>query len=137
VKKTKGIISTKVMSEESRVTPFGEVLVNQSDVKLIEDGEGVGWVVFDKDGRSANMFDETLSVQLRSTLSRVESEIEKKRIRVVVFWSMKKSFIVGADIETIRHLHSEPGTNHSYPLVSQPCHDSNELCFLSSHMCNV
>eukprot|EP01028_Stygiella_incarcerata_P010643 TRINITY_DN559_c0_g2_i4.p1 TRINITY_DN559_c0_g2~~TRINITY_DN559_c0_g2_i4.p1 ORF type:complete len:113 (+),score=33.60 TRINITY_DN559_c0_g2_i4:166-504(+) len=98
------------MSEESRMAPSGEVLVNQSDVKLIEDGEGVGWIVLDKEGRSANMFDESLGEQLRSALARVESEIEKKRIRVVVFWSMKKSFIVGADVETIRHLDSEQGT---------------------------
>jgi 3-hydroxyacyl-CoA dehydrogenase/enoyl-CoA hydratase/3-hydroxybutyryl-CoA epimerase len=67
--------------------------------KLTRDGDGVAWLLFDREGTSAN----TLSADLIEELDRVLAELESQRPTGLVIRSAKKSgFIAGADVNAFR-----------------------------------
>lgn len=67
--------------------------------RLTRDGDGVAWLLFDREGTSAN----TLSADLIEELSKVLSELETARPTGLVIRSAKKSgFIAGADVNAFR-----------------------------------
>src|ERR1700682_3421908 len=67
--------------------------------KLTRDADGIAWLLFDRDGASAN----TLSADLIEELDRVLAELEGQRPSGLVIRSAKKSgFIAGADVNEFR-----------------------------------
>ncbi len=67
--------------------------------RLTRDGDGVAWLLFDREGTSAN----TLSTDLIEELSKILSELETARPTGLVIRSAKKSgFIAGADVNAFR-----------------------------------
>ena len=73
--------------------------------KLTRDADGVAWLLFDREGTSAN----TLSADLIEELDKVLAELESQRPTGLVIRSAKKSgFIAGADVNAFRGA-SDPG----------------------------
>jgi 3-hydroxyacyl-CoA dehydrogenase/enoyl-CoA hydratase/3-hydroxybutyryl-CoA epimerase len=73
--------------------------------KLTRDADGVAWLLFDREGASAN----TLSADLIEELDKVLAELEAQRPTGLVVRSAKKSgFIAGADVNEFRGA-SDPG----------------------------
>src|SRR5215216_3339266 len=67
--------------------------------KLTRDSDGVAWLLFDREGTSAN----TLSADLIEELDKVLAELESRRPTGLVVRSAKKSgFIAGADVNAFR-----------------------------------
>jgi 3-hydroxyacyl-CoA dehydrogenase / enoyl-CoA hydratase / 3-hydroxybutyryl-CoA epimerase len=67
--------------------------------KLTHDGDGVAWLLFDRDGASAN----TLSADVLEELDLVIAALENQRPSGVVIRSAKSSgFIAGADVNEFR-----------------------------------
>src|SRR5215470_15439616 len=67
--------------------------------KLTRDSDGVAWLLFDREGASAN----TLSADLMEELDRIIAELESQRPTGLVIRSAKKSgFIAGADVNAFR-----------------------------------
>jgi 3-hydroxyacyl-CoA dehydrogenase / enoyl-CoA hydratase / 3-hydroxybutyryl-CoA epimerase len=67
--------------------------------KLTRDADGIAWLLFDRDGASAN----TLSGDLIEELDKVLAELESHRPAGLVIRSAKKSgFIAGADVNEFR-----------------------------------
>ena len=67
--------------------------------KLTRDADGVAWLLFDREGTSAN----TLSADLIEELDKVLAELESQRPTGLVIRSAKKSgFIAGADVNAFR-----------------------------------
>src|SRR6185369_10149964 len=67
--------------------------------KLTRDADGVAWLLFDREGASAN----TLSADLIEELDKVLAELEGQRPPGLVIRSAKKSgFIAGADVKAFR-----------------------------------
>jgi 3-hydroxyacyl-CoA dehydrogenase/enoyl-CoA hydratase/3-hydroxybutyryl-CoA epimerase len=67
--------------------------------KLTRDADGIAWLLFDRDGASAN----TLSADLIEELDHVLAELESQRPSGLVIRSAKKSgFIAGADVNEFR-----------------------------------
>jgi 3-hydroxyacyl-CoA dehydrogenase / enoyl-CoA hydratase / 3-hydroxybutyryl-CoA epimerase len=67
--------------------------------KLTRDGDGVAWLLFDREGASAN----TLSADVIEELDTVLAALESQRPTGVVIRSAKKSgFIAGADVNEFR-----------------------------------
>jgi 3-hydroxyacyl-CoA dehydrogenase / enoyl-CoA hydratase / 3-hydroxybutyryl-CoA epimerase len=67
--------------------------------RLTRDGDGVAWLLFDREGTSAN----TLSADLIEELDKVLAELENQRPTGLVIRSAKKSgFIAGADVNAFR-----------------------------------
>jgi 3-hydroxyacyl-CoA dehydrogenase/enoyl-CoA hydratase/3-hydroxybutyryl-CoA epimerase len=73
--------------------------------KLTRDGDGIAWLLFDREGASAN----TLSADVLEEFDRVLSELESNRPAGLVIRSAKPSgFIAGADVNEFRGA-SDPG----------------------------
>ena len=73
--------------------------------KLTRDSDGVAWLLFDREGVSAN----TLSADLIEELDKVLAELESQRPTGLVIRSAKKSgFIAGADVNAFRGA-TDPG----------------------------
>lgn len=67
--------------------------------KLSRDSDGVAWLLFDREGTSAN----TLSADVIEELDKVLAELEAQRPTGLVIRSAKKSgFIAGADVNAFR-----------------------------------
>src|SRR4051812_19795378 len=67
--------------------------------KLTRDADGIAWLLFDREGASAN----TLSADLIEELDKVLTELETARPAGLVIRSAKKSgFIAGADVNAFR-----------------------------------
>ena len=67
--------------------------------RLTRDADGVAWLLFDREGTSAN----TLSADLIEELDKVLAELESQRPTGLVIRSAKKSgFIAGADVNAFR-----------------------------------
>ncbi|MCA6114562.1 enoyl-CoA hydratase/isomerase family protein [Bradyrhizobium sp. WSM 1738] len=67
--------------------------------RLTRDSDGVAWLLFDREGTSAN----TLSADLIEELDKVLAELETQRPTGLVIRSAKKSgFIAGADVNAFR-----------------------------------
>jgi 3-hydroxyacyl-CoA dehydrogenase/enoyl-CoA hydratase/3-hydroxybutyryl-CoA epimerase len=67
--------------------------------RLTRDSDGVAWLLFDREGTSAN----TLSADLIEELDKVLAELESQRPTGLVIRSAKKSgFIAGADVNAFR-----------------------------------
>jgi 3-hydroxyacyl-CoA dehydrogenase / enoyl-CoA hydratase / 3-hydroxybutyryl-CoA epimerase len=67
--------------------------------KLTRDGDGVAWLLFDRDGASAN----TLSADVIEELDKVLAALDGERPAGLVIRSAKKSgFIAGADVNEFR-----------------------------------
>jgi 3-hydroxyacyl-CoA dehydrogenase/enoyl-CoA hydratase/3-hydroxybutyryl-CoA epimerase len=67
--------------------------------KLTRDADGVAWLLFDRDGASAN----TLSADVIAELDKVLAALESERPAGLVIRSAKKSgFIAGADVNEFR-----------------------------------
>jgi 3-hydroxyacyl-CoA dehydrogenase/enoyl-CoA hydratase/3-hydroxybutyryl-CoA epimerase len=67
--------------------------------KLTRDADGIAWLLFDREGSSAN----TLSADLIEELDKVLAELETHRPTGLVLRSAKKSgFIAGADVNEFR-----------------------------------
>jgi 3-hydroxyacyl-CoA dehydrogenase / enoyl-CoA hydratase / 3-hydroxybutyryl-CoA epimerase len=67
--------------------------------KLTRDADGIAWLLFDREGASAN----TLSADLIEELDKVLAELESQRPTGLVIRSAKKSgFIAGADVNEFR-----------------------------------
>src|ERR1700680_571840 len=73
--------------------------------KLTRDGDGIAWLLFDREGSSAN----TLSADVIEELDTVLAALEGQRPTGIVIRSAKKSgFIAGADVNEFRGA-SDPG----------------------------
>ena len=67
--------------------------------KLRRDGDGIAWLLFDREGSSAN----TLSADVMEEFDRVLAELENQRPAGLVIRSAKASgFIAGADVNEFR-----------------------------------
>jgi 3-hydroxyacyl-CoA dehydrogenase/enoyl-CoA hydratase/3-hydroxybutyryl-CoA epimerase len=67
--------------------------------KLTRDADGIAWLLFDREGASAN----TLSADLIEELDKALAELESQRPTGLVIRSAKKSgFIAGADVKEFR-----------------------------------
>ncbi|MFL6792489.1 MAG: fatty-acid oxidation protein subunit alpha, partial [Bradyrhizobium sp.] len=67
--------------------------------KLTRDADGIAWLLFDREGGSAN----TLSADLLEEFDKVLAELESQRPTGLVIRSAKKSgFIAGADVNEFR-----------------------------------
>ena len=67
--------------------------------KLTRDGDGITWLLFDREGASAN----TLSADVMEEFDRILAELESQRPAGLVIRSAKKSgFIAGADVNEFR-----------------------------------
>jgi 3-hydroxyacyl-CoA dehydrogenase / enoyl-CoA hydratase / 3-hydroxybutyryl-CoA epimerase len=67
--------------------------------KLTRDGDGIAWLLFDREGASAN----TLSADVMEEFDRILTELENQRPAGLVIRSAKKSgFIAGADVNEFR-----------------------------------
>src|SRR5215470_9742730 len=67
--------------------------------KLTRDGDGIAWLLFDREGASAN----TLSADVLEEFDRVLTELENERPAGLVIRSAKTSgFIAGADVNEFR-----------------------------------
>src|SRR6202165_6304070 len=67
--------------------------------KLTRDGDGIAWLLFDREGVSAN----TLSADVIEELDTVLAALESQRPTGIVIRSAKKSgFIAGADVNEFR-----------------------------------
>jgi len=67
--------------------------------KLTRDGDGIAWLLFDRDGASAN----TISADVIEELDKVLAALESARPAGLVIRSAKKSgFIAGADVNEFR-----------------------------------
>ena len=67
--------------------------------KLTRDGDGIAWLLFDREGASAN----TLSADVMEEFDRILAELESQRPAGLVIRSAKKSgFIAGADVNEFR-----------------------------------
>src|ERR1700749_2364650 len=67
--------------------------------KLTRDADGIAWLLFDREGASAN----TLSADLIEELDKILAELESQRPTGLVIRSAKKSgFIAGADVNAFR-----------------------------------
>ena len=67
--------------------------------KLTRDGDGIAWLLFDREGSSAN----TLSADVIEELDQVLAALESQRPAGPVIRSAKKSgFIAGADVNEFR-----------------------------------
>src|SRR6185312_6846695 len=67
--------------------------------KLTRDADGIAWLLFDREGASAN----TLSADVLEELDRILAELESERPSGLVIRSAKKSgFIAGADVNAFR-----------------------------------
>jgi 3-hydroxyacyl-CoA dehydrogenase/enoyl-CoA hydratase/3-hydroxybutyryl-CoA epimerase len=70
-----------------------------SNFRLTRDADGIAWLLFDREGSSAN----TLSADLIEELDKVLAELEARRPTGLVIRSAKKSgFIAGADVNEFR-----------------------------------
>jgi len=67
--------------------------------KLTRDGDGIAWLLFDREGASAN----TLSADVMEEFDRILGELESQRPAGLVVRSAKKTgFIAGADVNEFR-----------------------------------
>lgn len=67
--------------------------------KLAQDGDGIAWLLFDREGASAN----TLSADVLEELDAIIAALESQRPSGIVIRSAKKSgFIAGADVNEFR-----------------------------------
>ena len=67
--------------------------------KLTRDADGIAWLLFDRDGASAN----TLSAEMMEEFDKILGELESQRPAGLVIRSAKKSgFIAGADVNEFR-----------------------------------
>jgi 3-hydroxyacyl-CoA dehydrogenase/enoyl-CoA hydratase/3-hydroxybutyryl-CoA epimerase len=67
--------------------------------KLTRDGDGIAWLLFDREGASAN----TLSADVLEEFDSVLAALESQRPTGLVIRSAKKSgFIAGADVNEFR-----------------------------------
>src|SRR4029077_3088905 len=67
--------------------------------KLTRDADGIAWLLFDRDGASAN----TLSAEVMEEFDKILGELESQRPAGLVIRSAKKSgFIAGADVNEFR-----------------------------------
>jgi 3-hydroxyacyl-CoA dehydrogenase/enoyl-CoA hydratase/3-hydroxybutyryl-CoA epimerase len=67
--------------------------------KLTRDADGIAWLLFDRDGASAN----TLSADVMEEFDKILGELESQRPAGLVIRSAKKSgFIAGADVNEFR-----------------------------------
>src|SRR5262249_18612290 len=74
--------------------------------KLTRDADGVAWLLFDRDGASAN----TLSSDVMEEFDKIIGELEAARPAGLVIRSAKTSgFIAGADVNEFRGA-TDPGT---------------------------
>jgi 3-hydroxyacyl-CoA dehydrogenase / enoyl-CoA hydratase / 3-hydroxybutyryl-CoA epimerase len=79
--------------------PRPDVSSTYRNFKLTRDDDGIAWLLFDREGASAN----TLSADLIEELDRVLAELESHRPAGLVIRSAKPSgFIAGADVHEFR-----------------------------------
>ncbi len=77
---------------------------SEQNWRISVDDDGIGWLVFDKQGSSTNV----LSAHIMAELDERLTELEEARPRAVVMTSAKKSgFIAGADIKEFIQLEDE------------------------------
>src|SRR3954470_12229174 len=81
------------------VGPKPEAGAPYHNFKLTRDADGIAWLLFDREGASAN----TLSADLIEELDKVLAELETARPAGLVIRSAKTSgFIAGADVNEFR-----------------------------------
>ena len=86
--------------------------------KLTRDADGIAWLLFDREGASAN----TLSSDVMEEFDRILGELESQRPAGLVIRSAKKSgFIAGADVNEFRGA-SDPQSGRDHDR-SRPCGD--------------
>lgn len=79
--------------------PKPEAASPYRNFKLTRDADGIAWLLFDRDGASAN----TLSADVMEEFDKVLAELESRRPAGLVIRSAKKSgFIAGADVNEFR-----------------------------------
>ncbi len=86
--------------------------------KLTRDADGIAWLLFDREGSSAN----TLSADVMEEFDRVIGELESARPSGLVIRSAKTSgFIAGADVNEFRGA-TDPVSRRVHDLP-RPCGD--------------
>jgi 3-hydroxyacyl-CoA dehydrogenase / enoyl-CoA hydratase / 3-hydroxybutyryl-CoA epimerase len=79
--------------------PKGDGTSSYRHFRLTRDADGVAWLLFDRDGASAN----TLSPEVMEEFDRILGELESQRPAGLVIRSAKPSgFIAGADVNEFR-----------------------------------
>jgi len=79
-------------------------LEDYGDVKIVYDSDAYAWVMLDREGSSANALNEKFMLSLAAALQKgIMPKVAEKAVRVVVFVSQKKTFIVGADVNSFYH----------------------------------
>src|SRR5688572_20585158 len=85
--------------------PKPDAVSAYKNFKLTRDADGAAWLLFDREGTSAN----TLSADLIEELDKVLTELESQRPTGLVIRSAKTSgFIAGADVNAFRGA-TDPG----------------------------
>src|SRR5436309_1951601 len=98
-----GVMASKIMDVlGDRVLELGpgrDASSRYRHFRLNRDADGVAWLLFDREGASAN----TLSADVIGELDRIITELEEQRPTGVVIRSAKTSgFIAGADVNEFR-----------------------------------
>eukprot|EP00761_Pharyngomonas_kirbyi_P012719 gb/GECH01012746.1/.p1 GENE.gb/GECH01012746.1/~~gb/GECH01012746.1/.p1 ORF type:complete len:758 (+),score=192.27 gb/GECH01012746.1/:1-2274(+) len=78
-----------------------EIVLETKTVSVIIDSHSIAWVVLDYSARSVNAIDEQLCNDLKKAIQVLEQYIARSKVRVIVFYSRKSSFVVGADIHQL------------------------------------
>ena len=68
---------------------------------LSVDGKGVAWITFDDPASKVNVLSEQVLTRFAEHLAEVRSLAPRGKVRVVVIWSGKSGFVVGADVTAI------------------------------------
>jgi len=99
------IMQSKIMDAlESRVLTLGPAPATgrYRHLRLTRDADGIAWLLFDREGSSAN----TLCAEVMEELDQVLTALESERASGLVIRSAKSSgFIAGADVNEFRGAH--------------------------------
>ena len=89
------VLADRVLS----LGPTPEPASPYRNFKLTRDADGIAWLLFDRDGASAN----TLSTDVMEEFDRILGELESQRPAALVIRSAKPSgFVAGADVNEFR-----------------------------------
>eukprot|EP01080_Neovahlkampfia_damariscottae_P009242 gene9242-1328_t len=72
-----------------------------SNVQFILDSDDCGWILLNSDNKSVNFMTAQFIQDLHDVLNIVDKYINDKTLKILVFYSLKKSFMVGADVKLL------------------------------------
>ncbi len=93
------VLDDRVLALGPKVELKADAASPYRNFKLTRDADGIAWVLFDREGASAN----TLSAEVMEEFDKILGELESQRPAGLVIRSAKKSgFIAGADVNEFR-----------------------------------